>query len=101
MHLQIHNMATSYCDWVAFGLNFKPISERRFRNRLKESAITLESYRHFSFSCFLNMFRDRVIRANKMMNRAKKCLAKIKSRLRSRHLLKRHSQESVSYYFIW
>jgi hypothetical protein len=36
MHLQIHKMVTAYWGDAAFGLNFKPISERQLRNRLKK-----------------------------------------------------------------
>ena len=56
---------------IAEGLDLTSISERQLRERLKKSFISLENQQRLSFSCFLNLTNDRVVSADKMMNKAK------------------------------
>ena len=64
-------MTLQYWDIIAAGLNLSPISERELRERLKKSVISQESQQRSFFSSFLNLIKDRVINADKMMNKAK------------------------------
>ena len=70
-YVQIHKMVMDYWDEIAQNTSLEPISERQLRDRLKKSAITLESQQRSFFKYFLNWSNDRVISADKMMNRAK------------------------------
>jgi hypothetical protein len=64
-------MASEYWDLIAKDLNLNPIRDGQLRDRLKKSAISLESQQRSFFKCFLSWSHDRVISADKMMNRAK------------------------------
>lgn len=63
-YVQIHRMAMQYWDQIAAGLDLKRVSKRQLRNRLKKSTTTPEGQQRLSFSCFLNLSRDRVMSAD-------------------------------------
>ena len=70
-YVQIHKTAVKYWDVIAEGFDLTPISERQHRERLKKSVISLENQQRSFFNYSLNLSGDRVISADKMMNKAK------------------------------
>jgi hypothetical protein len=66
-YIQIHKMALKYWDVIGEDLNIDPISERQLRDRLKKSAISLESRQRSSFSSFPDLDNDNVVSGDKMM----------------------------------